>query len=185
VEVSTIQNWVDQHRDFFLAIRSGMEEYDTNRVHKALVNRACGYDYEEVDIEEVMVKAPVNGNGDGVPKRTNGNGNGNGNGKGTKYTLQPGVKITTRKKHVLGSPQCMFFYLVNRQPHRWKHMMQLMKMEIEGNVNSTNHNIDWSEMTKALGVKGLKQLRDILQPIQQQQLESAGSGKSSGGDIGR
>lgn len=176
VNVDTVYNWMERHDTFFLAIKRGMEIWDTEGVVKALVSRAKGYEYKEVETEEVVVKLPGEQGGNGGDasglQRTRFNGNGGGANhmisKGSKTMYAPGLKITTRIKHVLPNPQCMFFYLCNRAPDEWKHMMQHVKLEgnLQGSFQTKNQTVDWTKLAEQLGVEGLRQLRDLLQPIQ-------------------
>lgn len=53
VDVSTISRWKNEHPPFKEAVKRGKDEFDTERVEKALVHRAIGYSHPEDDIRVV------------------------------------------------------------------------------------------------------------------------------------
>jgi len=58
----TISNWMDEHPDFLQAIKDGREDFDTGRVEKALVLRACGYSHPSEEIKVIdgeIVRVPI------------------------------------------------------------------------------------------------------------------------------
>lgn len=53
VTTTTIDNWKNRHPEFLGALREGKDEFDTERVEKALAHRAVGYSHDEDDIRVV------------------------------------------------------------------------------------------------------------------------------------
>ena len=50
VKEQTINNWKDDHPEFFESIKAGKEFYDNGQVENALLQRALGYSHEDVHI---------------------------------------------------------------------------------------------------------------------------------------
>lgn len=138
VEVATLCNWMRQHREFFDAIRDGRDSYDIPRVEKALRERALGYTYEEVSIQDVTI-AKYKGK---VPK-------------GCEQVTVPAQKITRTTKFALPDPGCIQFYLTNRNKSRWA---SLQKVESSGELNVRHSgSIDIDKMDRS----DLEQLEGI------------------------
>lgn len=47
---STLYDWKVRHPAFAVAIQEGKDEYDNNRVEKALLDIALGYEHDDTDI---------------------------------------------------------------------------------------------------------------------------------------
>jgi len=91
---STFYLWQQRHPEFKEALREAKEVVDA-QVEKALLNRALGYEAEEVD--EVQEAEQTETGETFVPRRR-----------------------TVRKKHIPGDVTAMRLWLLNRRHTRWK-----------------------------------------------------------------
>lgn len=119
---TTIQNWQETYRKFFIAIREGRDQHDTLKIERSLKDRALGYEYDEVSTETVELKGKKNG----------------------KAIIMPAIK--TRTRHVIVPPNvtAAIFWLVNRTRFegRWANIQNVIsqvniKKEEDINVNLT------------------------------------------------
>jgi hypothetical protein len=95
VDERTVNNWKDKHPEFFLSLKRGKDDFDTNVVERSLAKRASGYQYTEVT--RAISKEPD-------PKT----------GKAKMVTIK---EVT---KEVAPDPTSMIFWLKNRRPERWR-----------------------------------------------------------------
>ncbi len=117
VTTTTIDNWKNEHKEFFGSIREGKDLYDCKNVEISLLQRALGYDYIETKVEEITLSQ----------------------GKGKAKISVPATKTTTINKIVPPSTTAAIFWLVNRQPQRWQHL-QKTEFNHKGKVFSeVNH----------------------------------------------
>lgn len=114
ISVRTLYIWKTKYMQIFHALKKGKDVIDIE-VEKKLLQRAMGYEYEEV-------RTIIEDNGtdkDGKPKQ--------------KKRVE---KIT---KHVAPDTTAQFFWLKNRQPEKWRD-----KQDIEHSGGMTNRNVDMS-----------------------------------------
>jgi hypothetical protein len=101
VSLKTIREWKMKYPSFNEAIVKGKDIYDNETVEKTLLQRAIGFEYDEVTTEEIVLH------------RKSGNNN------NIKLPAKK-VKITT--KYLPGEISAIFFWLQNRMPDRWKNV---------------------------------------------------------------
>ena len=89
IHIDTIYTWKADHEDFLYAIIAGKEIHD-NGVQKTLLQRAMGYEYEEVSTTKRKTK------------------------EGELIT-----NITSTTKHILPDVTAMIFWLKNRHKAQW------------------------------------------------------------------
>lgn len=59
VALITVKTWMQKHAEFYAAVKSGRDFFDSEVVERTLLKRATGYEYEEVQIKNGFDK---NGN---------------------------------------------------------------------------------------------------------------------------
>ena len=162
IPYGTLEQWWRDHPEFSRAIKAGKDIHDTQRVESKLLQRALGYDYEELKTETIEVST----------RRQDGT-----------LVNAPAIKTIRTTKHVLPNITAAFFWLVNRSAGRWKHI-QNVKIDVEGNIKSSSrvHVMDWAAIGTMMGVEKLEQLKGLLTT-----LPSAGSSNTadnaSGGSV--
>jgi hypothetical protein len=95
-----------QNEVFKSAVQHGKEKAVLS-VENSLFKRACGYNFAEVTMEPVLVKRQV---------------------KGEQVTemLVEEMRVTkTVVKQIAADPECIEFYLANRDPKNWKRKLDL------------------------------------------------------------
>lgn len=95
VDERTINNWKDNHPEFFQSLKRGKDDFDTNIVEKSLAKRAAGYKYTEITRAISKEADPATG----------------------KVRM---VTIKEVTKEVAPDPTSMIFWLKNRRPERWR-----------------------------------------------------------------
>lgn len=98
VHVTTVEYWLRENSSFFKTVRDGKDQYNARKVESALLQRALGYEYDEVTREHVEIK------------------------NGTRMEPLPGVKVKVVRKKVLPDTTAIIFFLINRsrQSGRWQ-----------------------------------------------------------------
>jgi hypothetical protein len=95
VDERTINNWKNNHPEFFQSLKNGKDDYDSNIVEKSLVKRAVGYRYKEITKALSREADPKTGN-----------------------AMMVTIKEVT--KEVPPDPISIIFWLKNRRPDRWR-----------------------------------------------------------------
>lgn len=95
---ASVKRWMKEFPEFKKAILEGREIFDTAKVERALVQRAVGFEYDEVTTERVLLANKAD--------------------KG-KANL-PAIKKKVTTKLYPAEASCIYFWLINRQPERWK-----------------------------------------------------------------
>ena len=91
----TLNNWKLRHSEFLESIKKGKEQIDV-LVQGSLLQRALGYEHEEIHRERVTVKSD--------------------SGEPTSRM----VVVKKIKKHVHPEVVAQIFWLKNRQPEKWR-----------------------------------------------------------------
>ena len=94
----TIIRWMKRYPEFKKVIIEGRDVFDGSRVERSLVHRAVGFEYEEVTTEEIFLKNPRDKN---------------------KVRI-PAIKRKSTTKLYPADVSAGQFWLINRQPERWK-----------------------------------------------------------------
>ena len=134
VSTITIHNWKHTYPEFINAVKEGRYAFDTKKVERACLDRALGYEYEEVRTEQITIKS----------------------GKGKKRVGIPGIKKTITTKKIQPDPTLIMFWLQNRQPETWKNVQR----QLIETTNKTEHTVkhDFSNLRR----EDLEQLRDLV-----------------------
>jgi len=139
-----IYQWMDAYPEFNAGVKDGIDEWRSKAVEETLLQRALGYEYEEVTTSETRVAV--------TPP------------KGAKVWL-PAVHIKRTIRHVQPSDVAIIFYLKNRKQDRWKDVREyegrFSKREISLRLQAELK----TEQLKGLGVEELEQLEYILSQI--------------------
>ena len=91
----TLNNWKVRHSEFFESLKKGKDQIDV-LAQGSLLQRALGYEYEEIHKERVTIKLD---NGD---------------------TTSRMVVVKKIKKHVQPDVVAQIFWLKNRRPDEWR-----------------------------------------------------------------
>lgn len=127
VSKDVIRKWMKRSPSFRENVLKGKEIFDTSRVERALCQRAIGFEYDEVTTEEVTLKSS----------------------KKTGQIGIPAVKKRTTRKLYPAETSAMFFWLINRQPERWRNIKHV---EFRGRVQDDT-------LARRINVDRLKQMR--------------------------
>lgn len=95
VSKMTIENWKKRYPEFLYSVKRGKDVFDSENVEKSTLQRALGYEYEELHTE-ISDK-------DGEQKKV----------------------IKKIKKHVPADVTAGIFWNCNRNPERWKHVQRV------------------------------------------------------------
>lgn len=140
VDPTTIDEWMMSNADFFRAIRDAKDEFNTRSVEKSLLQRAMGYEYDEITRESTEILLPMGVPGASPSSRRRGAGNDDVSGKaqGLPHTknnvvVVPGVKIKVTRKSIAPDITAIIFWLVNRtrKDGRWQNTQNV---KIEGGL---------------------------------------------------
>jgi len=101
---TTLKKWISQEQEFSAYIKKGRDDYDARVIEKSLRLRAEGYEYEEKTRKQVKLKS----------------------GEVTE-------EVSVTKKRMAPDTTACIFWLVNRQPERWKHLSRTI---IQGDVKN-------------------------------------------------
>lgn len=105
---SQLTTWLDNNQVLSISIKKGRDDYDACEIEKSLRIRAIGYEYEEKTQKKIRLK-----------------------------TGEVTEEISVTKKRMAPDTTACIFWLVNRQPERWKHLSRTI---IQGDVkNPINH----------------------------------------------
>ena len=150
VTATKIENWKRYDPDYRFAFLQARDNFFAGRLEKSLIQIACGYQYEEIKNEDVSISGKTP---DGM------------------RVYIPGHKTTTYKKQFAPQVNAIIFYLVNRAPDRWKHVLRGEEPAVPINhfVNQ-NISMDLSKLKR----EELETLRNIIR--------RAGSGEVSEGN---
>lgn len=108
VTPDSITKWKDKYPEFLLFIKKGRDEYDVKEVEKSLRMRATGYEYTETTQKQLKNKEG-----------------------------EISTEILVAKKRMAPDTGACIFWLVNRNPDRWKHVQRTI---IQGDTkNPVNH----------------------------------------------
>jgi hypothetical protein len=110
-----IHNWRKAHPKFAAALKQGKDTYDINMVEDALLRRAMGYEYKE--IETTIKKVP-------------------GTGKKKGKSVGRIIEKKIRRKQMAPDVQACIFWLCNRNRDRWNNKHHTA----DGNDGITNNN---------------------------------------------
>lgn len=118
VTVSTLTKWKREHPELLLAIKKGREEFDCEKVEKALRSRALGYKYTEKSTKTTTLKL----------------------GRGKEKIQVPAEEVTVYEKSLAPDVGAAIFWLTNRNPEKWK---QIARTIIQGDAkNPVKHQHD-------------------------------------------
>ena len=156
----SIHDWMARHKEFHLAVKDGIDEWRVKAVESSLIQRALGYEYEEVSTETVHLK---------------------GRGPAGVFVGVPAMKVRKTIKHIAPSDVAIIFYLKNRKQDRWKDVR-----EFEGRFSKREISLRLqaelkTDQLKELGVNELEQLETILSKITVETGEGAKSVYGSAG----
>lgn len=156
---STLVTWRKRIPEFEEACKEGWDAFNSHNVEVSLLQRATGYEYEEVHEEYIFLKGKKRAP-NGVPK----NGK-NGNGEKTCSVKVKGVEIAIpavkRKiihKQVLPDVAAIVFWLCNRGKGRWENAQRQI---MEGNVKHEHLHSLLLDMS-GMGKERLEQLKNIF-----------------------
>lgn len=159
ISETLISDWIKRHPLFLEAIKKGREAYDTRTVEQSLKMKALGFEYEEVTIKQVTIKQ----------------------GGGREMIALPAVEKTIVKKKAVPDVAACIFWLVNRQPEKWKHVARTI---IQGDSKSpvihahgdiTDLGIMLSDPQRAAEVKTILQEAGAFDTLKQDVEISVGS----------
>jgi hypothetical protein len=135
IDSSTLKRWMLAHTDFRAAIKRGRDLYDCGNIEVSMRQRANGYEYDEVTVEDIQLKQ--------------------GSGADTFYV--PATKTRTTKKMMAPDVGAGVFWLCNRNPDRWQNTQ---KQVIEGKVKHT-HDVSTVMKLAGMGQDQLEKLRAL------------------------
>jgi len=141
VGVNTISIWKRSYPAFKRAITTGVDEFDSREVEGKLLQRAMGYEYEEIEVTTVEIETSYKDeDGKRIPIKV------------------PGKKIKVTNRKVPAHPGCLMYWLNNRQPDRWQ---SVKKIEATGKF-VTEHRHDLHINLNRLKIKELESLGRLL-----------------------
>lgn len=132
VQEGTIREWTNKYDEFHAAISTGMDHFDSNKVEKALLSRALGYEYEEKVINQGYDKF-------GNPTET----------------------VTIQKKQQAPDVKAATFWLTNRQKDRWKQESSVNTV-VSGAVTHTDRTLKITADLSKMDINQLRALRDMI-----------------------
>jgi len=121
--VDAIRNWIEFLPEFAIALKRGKDRYDNTRVEAALRNRALGYEYEEITVEEITLTQ----------------------GRGEDRISVPAIKTTRHIKQRAPDVVSCMFWLQNRNPDRWRNVSHV---QVSGEGGGPIRHIDESMSQK-------------------------------------
>lgn len=144
VDAATVYAWLRDKPDMHKAYKTGRDYFDTYTVEKACLSRALGYTYVEKETTTKMVRVPD---------------------KSGKYKFKqvPGKIVTLKEKQIAPDPACIFFWLQNRQPERWRNTKFL---QIQGNMKFSDKRRMKIDRLKTLPVEDLENLANTLATLE-------------------
>ena len=155
VGTETVHRWGLTRDEFGSALKTGRWVFDSSEVESALLKKALGYDYQEIQTEEVIIM--IDGEEKSYTEKVEAVKDPNGKLQ-KKVTLVPGMKRKIMNKHYAPDVGALCFWLCNRQPESWRNV-QSQKIETTSTINHNHrHQLD---LTK-LGRSKLEQLRSIV-----------------------
>lgn len=151
-----ISVWKSRDPAFAKVIKKGTEDYCGREIVKALVDRALGYEYDEV-IEEFIVLRR-DGEDDYYVERKETQGRNGSKHLNTK--LVPGKKVRIVHKKMVPDVGAIVFYLCNRLKDEWANVQS---QRIEGKVDHS-HKVEGNVVLglAGLGKEHLEQLQSII-----------------------
>ena len=111
IQQDMITKWIKTHPEFLQSIKRGREAYDIRVIEKSLRMKATGFEYEEVTIKQVTIKR----------------------GRGNDMITLPATEKTIFRKKAVPDVAACIFWLVNRQPDKWKHVARTI---IQGDIKN-------------------------------------------------
>lgn len=139
VDRADIVKWMDKHPDFRNAVEIGTDEWDTDKVERALLARAVGMELKEVSrtVYPVYVEGEF---------------------------IEMAEKETTTTKYLPPDATAMIFWLTNRRPNRWRRLkyVEVVPEDKHPMRDVTPPVID----IPAMDTKDLKSLREIAKKAQ-------------------
>ncbi len=117
-------------------LKVARDTYNTGRVERSLIDRACGYEYHETKVTQITLTK--------------------GTGRGKTPIKIPANKTTVTSKRVQPSDVAIIFYLCNRHPDRWTNVQKIVSENKNINENKNEFDLD------KLGRKELEELKEIL-----------------------
>lgn len=141
IDRSNLRAWMRKYPEFRSSIISGKDIWDNDLAEKALKSRICGFTFDEVKIEEVSLKGRRKNNG--------------------VFVSVPGIKRTVTKKYYPPEPKCLWFWLQNRQPGRWRNAKY-----IEKNIStSKTEKEEWLEVLRNIPEKQLRKIQKDIKAV--------------------
>lgn len=151
IKLNTIRFWCQTHKPFSIAIKKGIDQWDSNRVERSLLEKALGYEYNEIT-QEAIVIVGIDGHERMYIERKKGKG------KDATVRLVEGVKRKVVTKRVPASDVAVLFWLQNRLSKRWKNVQRQI-VTTRGEVDHIHkHELDLDK----LGRNDLEKLVAIL-----------------------
>ena len=117
IHKATIHVWREANPSFARAIKKGRDEYNVKRCEKSLVQRAVGYEWEEVTEEFILINDERFCE---VTKTVNGK---------NEKKLRKGIKTKIVHKKMAPDVGALCFLLKNRSPDRWR---EIKAIELTG-----------------------------------------------------
>ncbi len=131
--IQTLYTWGRRYPEFMDAIKSGQDYWNNLRIERSLLERAMGYEYEEVSRKNTVIKTR---RGD---------------------TPIPAEEITRTKKKTAPDTTAIMFWLQNRDPERWKNVRRV-EAQVSGKVTHEHEVVDLSKLSE----KELEELESTL-----------------------
>jgi DNA-binding transcriptional regulator YiaG len=133
VTTSVISNWTDKHEEFRVAVKDGLDKFETEKIERTLVQLALGFEYDETTVIDGFDKL-------GRPAQT--------------------VSVTTKK--ALPNIKAIQLWLVNRDKARWK-LESHVTATSNINTTHTDKTLKITADLSKMDVTQLKALRDMIQ----------------------
>ena len=125
---STFYEWKKKHKEFSDALKQD-KQFTDSKVEDSLFNRAMGFEYEEVHVEEITVREG-------------------------KISL-PATRTRTIKKTALPDVTAQIFWLKNRQPGLWRDRIDhALAGKIETKTEISLKEVDIAEVARILADAG-------------------------------
>jgi len=102
ISEKTLNEWKKKYPDFRKSLKKNKEVTDSH-VENSLYKRAMGYEYKEIQEEEIILKRK---------------------GKRGQDIELPGIKRKITTKQVIPDTIAQIFWLKNRQPDKWRDKVQ-------------------------------------------------------------
>lgn len=137
----TLYRWMYKYPEFQKSIKDNRDMWNVYKVERTLLARALGIEYEEVKKEMIKINGKYS---DGLQVKL------------------PATKITKTKKFVPGDPSCLFFYLQNRDPNRWRNTKFL---QLSGEVTAKHEGTVKLDQLRKLEKNDVKKLKDVYDKL--------------------